>query len=1103
MRGATRTSKRDALAWSAGLLLTLSLVLILPEPQAARGLAGYLPLHTALEVAAVAIAVMVFGVSWAAQRFRANTRATVLGICFLGVALLDMGHLLAFHGMPDLITANNPEKSILFWLAARAMAALGLLAVAFWPRAEATLPSGRRRFGLLALMLAATGVIFHTVITQQALLPSTFSADSGLTAFKIGFEYALIAAYGLAAYGLLRRREVDGELGQRKLALAAATMAMSEFFFTLYGNITDVYNLVGHVYKIVAYGFLYQGLFVAVIQKPYMELLSARSQQAATLNTLPDLLFEIDGEGTYLDVHANEPGKLAAPADRLIGRRLSEVLPAAAVATCLEAVAEAAGGRVSRGKRFELSLGEGLRSFELSVAEKKQPECRPSTYLVLSRDVTDTVRAQRQQLREAQLNAAVLHLRELSMRGETQPLLAQAARYAELLTHSGASAIGRTLDRGAGRESLIGSEALLDAIFAAAPTAQCMGEAGSPTLALVAEETATGRLHAAMAAAPAGPGRDSRLWLAVGDRPEPYTPDDLDVLQKLADAVWLITTQVQQLGTIKRLSLALDQSPHPVLITDQAVRIQYVNAAFTAVSGYEAAEVLGRNPRLLASGQTPASTYTGLWDRLSKGQVWQGEFINRRKDGRIYIESALLYPILDEQGQTTHYVAHKQDITEARATQERIRALSEFDPLTGLLNKKSFDERLQALLEDRTASQERTALLWIDLDNFKAINETLGHTAGDELLVEMANRLRACLGSDVPLARFSGDAFIAALRDAEQASVALTVREALSTLQQPCHVQGNRIALSASVGIALHPDDAEALEGLSSAAEMAMYEVKQAGRNGLRFFSPSMQESSRRSLELAAGLLDALHRGELLLLYQPQLRLDSGRLSGVEALLRWDHPTWGMVSPAEFIPIAEQTGAINALGLWVVQEAARQLSAWRQAGLPEIGLAVNVSAVQFARPEWLDELQHVLGAFDLPRRCIEIELTEAVALKNPEAAAATIDRLHQAGFRVALDDFGTGFSSLSYLQRYAIDKLKIDQCFVRHLDQNTSNREIVTAVIRMGHGLKMEVIAEGVETEAEMAILRELGCDSIQGFGYSRPLTPSAFEAFARSRGNL
>ncbi|SDD13905.1 bifunctional diguanylate cyclase/phosphodiesterase [Aquimonas voraii] len=1095
MSAALTPSKHNALPWLLGLLVTLGLVLVLPPPQAARGLSGYLPLHSALEISAIAIAAMVFGVSWAAQRFRANARATLLGACFLGVALLDLGHVLSYDGMPDLITPNNPEKGIAFWLAARALAALGLLLAAFWPGADLRFPIGSRRL-LLAAVLGLSLLVFYLVVFQQHRLPSTFVSGSGLTAFKIGAEYALIAAYALAAYGFSRRPQSDGELGLRKLALAAATMAMSEFFFTLYGSVTDVYNLVGHAYKVLAYGFVYQGLFVAVIQKPYVDLLAARAQQAATLDTLPDLLFEIDAEGTYLDVHANEPAKLAAPADALVGRRIAEVLPAAAVAICFEAVAEAARTGISRGKRFELAVNEGLRVFELSVAEKKQPGGRPSTYLMLSRDVTDTVKAAQLMLRDSRLNAAVLALRELSAKAKIQAVLEGAAEHAQALTCSRLAAVFRLGDTDGSLEQIAGRSALPAGILDAA---QHHRERCLRPLALELAAGGSGGACERIASAPTPKTSESRLLLVVADKAAAYTADDLDVLLRLAETLWQITTQMRQLDEIKRLSMALDQSPHPVLITDPQVRIQYVNAAFTAVSGYEASEVLGRDPRMLGSGQTPAETYAELWSRLHSGQAWQGEFINRRKDGRIYIESALLYPILDGHGRASHYVAHKEDVTEARATRARIQALSDFDPLTGLLNKKSFDERLQTLLATADGARSRTALLWIDLDNFKAINETLGHPAGDELLVEMANRLRASLGPEVPLARFSGDAFIAALAEAEQASVALSAREALSALQQPCSVQGNRVALNASAGIALYPDDAGTLDGLSSAAEIAMYEVKQAGRNGLRFFSPSMQESSKRSLELAADLMDALDRGELLLLYQPQRCLRSGRLTGAEALLRWRHPKWGLVSPSEFIPIAEQTGAINTIGLWVFRESARQISAWRKRGLPELRLAVNVSAVQFARPEWLDELQDALQHWELPRHCIEIELTEAVALKNPEAAAATIDRLHQAGFRVALDDFGTGFSSLSYLQRYAIDKLKIDQFFVRGLDQNTSNREIVTAVIRMGHGLKMEIIAEGVETAAEMQLLNELGCDEIQGYGYSKPLEPSAFETFARA----
>ena len=392
----------------------------------------------------------------------------------------------------------------------------------------------------------------------------------------------------------------------------------------------------------------------------------------------------------------------------------------------------------------------------------------------------------------------------------------------------------------------------------------------------------------------------------------------------------------------------------------------------------------------------------------------------------------------------------------------------------------------------------------MDLDQFKLINESLGHAAGDELLVEQANRLRHSLGTQVPLARYSSDVYVAIVPRADQAAVALMVQAALTLLQTAVRLQGHTLMTGASAGVAVFPDDAQTAGTLASAAEVAMYRAKQDGGNTLRFFAPEMQAHTRRSLELASGLKHATAHGELFLVFQPQCALDSGALTGAEALLRWRHPQWGLVSPAEFIPIAEQSGTIVAIDLWVLEHAALQLRAWDAQGLPELVVAVNVSAAQFGRPQFVEEVLATLQRVGVAPQRIEMELTEAVALKQPEQAEITIRKLHAAGFRVALDDFGTGYSSMSYLKRYAIDKLKIDQSFVRDLAEQGSDQAIVTAIIRMAQSLGLRTIAEGVETAEQAQLLQAYGCDEMQGYWYSPPLEPQAFAAFAqRHRSSL
>lgn len=1110
---------RAFVLWLIALLLGVGLAQLLPPPPQAEGLAGYVPLHTLLEMVAVAIAVMIFGITWETHPYRSDGRTLVLGVGFLGVALLDIGHTLSYHGMPDFLTPNTVEKAINFWLAARTLAAGVLLFVVFWPaRWDARLLRLPRHALLVACVALAIG-LSYVFLFHGDRLPATYVAGSGLTPFKVGYEYALIALYVLAGLGWLARSSTGPTPTVWNLALAALAMAMSEYFFTLYALATDVYNLLGHVYKIVAYGFLYRGLFASTIAQPYLALQRSQSELQATISTLPDLLFEMDARGVYLAIHARERHALTAPPSELLGRNLQAVMPPDAAQQCFAAMDEARRTGISRGRRIRLPLPQGPRFFELSVVLKPPsgpPDRREPTFLVLSRDVTETVHNEQRIEREARLNAAILDLRDHVDREQESEFLRRGVEHAERLTGSVIAFVHlvhedqdtielvswssstlqnyctATYDRhypvsraGIWAEALRQRRAVVFNDYAQAPERRGLPPGHAPLQRLVS--------------LPVVRGDRVELLMGVGNKPEDYTDADVELLQRLADTLWSLVTQRRQQALILRLSQALEQSPYPVLITDTHGAIQYVNRAFTQVSGYEAAEVIGANPRLFQSGQTPPETYAGLWQTLERGQPWEGEFINRRKDGGIYFEKAAIYPIRDESGQLTHYVAHMEDVSLRREVEQRIRNLSDFDPLTGLMNKKAFEERLHSEVHLARSRGEPLSLLWFNLDNFKVVNESLGHPVGDELLVETAHRLREALGPDTALARYAGDSFVALMPRAPQSAVALSARAALQAVQAPLTVRDNLLSVGASVGIAVFPADADSATALVSAAESAMFRMKQEGRNGLRFFSPDLQANTQRSLELAAALKGAIAANELFLVFQPQMALRDGRLTGAEALLRWQHPKWGAVSPAEFIPLAEQTGSIVPIGRWVQRQALRTVRAWDEAGLPPITLAINVSAVQFAQTELVDELCTMARDAGVPPERIEIELTEAVALRDPVAAGKTLQRLHDAGFRLSIDDFGTGYSSLSYLRDFSVNKLKIDRSFVRDIAHDEMARRLVRTMVDMAHALGMTAIAEGVETDEQRAHLQACGCDEIQGFLYSRPLEADAFVAFART----
>jgi len=550
----------------------------------------------------------------------------------------------------------------------------------------------------------------------------------------------------------------------------------------------------------------------------------------------------------------------------------------------------------------------------------------------------------------------------------------------------------------------------------------------------------------------------------------------------------------------RKLSQVVEQSPNAIFITDLDGNIEYANAAFVQNTGYSLAEVIGKKPSLLKSDKTPDDTYREMWAHLTRGESWQGELINKRKDGTECIELVKISPIRQADGRITHYMSIKEDITERKRAEERIQYLANFDALTGLPNRAQLEGHVKYAISLVQRSQGELALMFLDLDNFKDINDTLGHTVGDALLIELAKRLQLVLRDEDTVSRLGGDEFIFLLPVTDATGAAQVAQKLLDIINQPYQVEQYNLNLTASIGIALYPGDGLDLETLSKRADTAMYRVKQEGRHGYRFFTAEMQARTTRNLQLGNELRLALERDQLQVYYQPQLSMQDGRIIGAEALLRWQHPEMGAVSPAEFIPIAEGSRLILPIGEWVLRRAVQQAKIWLETGLTPLVIAVNLSAVQFHHPDLPDLITRILDEVGLPPEYLELELTEGVAMHDPQVAITVMNNLHERGVRMSIDDFGTGYSSLSYLKKFKVYKLKIDQSFVRDISTDAEDKAIVSAVIHMAKSLGLQTIAEGVETEGQLAFLREQGCEEVQGYYYSKPLPVEQFEAFVRAR---
>jgi diguanylate cyclase (GGDEF)-like protein/PAS domain S-box-containing protein len=537
-----------------------------------------------------------------------------------------------------------------------------------------------------------------------------------------------------------------------------------------------------------------------------------------------------------------------------------------------------------------------------------------------------------------------------------------------------------------------------------------------------------------------------------------------------------------------------ESSGEAIMITDAAGCIISVNQAFSIVTGYPATEVAGRNANLLASGRHSREFFSGMWHSVLETGYWNGEIWNKRRNGEIFPEWLSLSSVRDAQGRVTHLVGIFSDISERKAAEARIAYLAHHDPLTGLPNRLLLKDRMEQAIVHCERSGNKVALLFVDLDRFKAVNDTFGHPVGDALLRDAAQRLLACVRDSDTISRHGGDEFLVVLTDLQNSEVPAQIAgKIMAALGQPFHIDTHEAAISASVGIAVYPEDGAGFGELLKKADTAMYHAKEAGRNAFRFYTGRMNADAQERLDLHSRLRRALERKEFVLHYQPLFDLRSGRIVGGEALVRWQCPEQGLVAPGLFIPATEHSGLIVPLGEWVLNEACAELAHWHAQGCSQLSMAVNISAIQFRRGDVEDTVRRALDASGAQPRSLELELTESILIDGAEQVLATIRRLQALGVRLAIDDFGTGYSSLAYLKRFAVDKLKIDQSFVRDIVTDQDDAAIVRAVIQMARSLNLHVLAEGVETEAVADELRAMDCDLVQGYHFGRPMPAVEF----------
>lgn len=569
-----------------------------------------------------------------------------------------------------------------------------------------------------------------------------------------------------------------------------------------------------------------------------------------------------------------------------------------------------------------------------------------------------------------------------------------------------------------------------------------------------------------------------------------FSPDEIEVLKR----------------RLRALEAVMARSSDAIIITDADNRIVEVNPAFTRLSGYTPKEARGSTPNFLASAKTTRASYDAFWADLLRDDVWQGEMWDRAKDGSLYPQWLTVSVIRDAAGAIQNYVVHFSDLGEHAETTAELARMAHFDALTQLYNRSAFESLLPQALHNAQRDNRQVAVLVIDLDRFKNVNDSLGHAIGDQLLKGVAERLRESVRASDIVARIGGDEFIIVLPDIENAlSVAGVTSKLKHNLADSYRVGPHTLYATPSIGIALFPADGTDAATLLKNADAAMYHAKAQGRNNFQFFSEGMNIAALERMKIENGLRLAIEStrlgtaGQFHLYFQPQLHIDTNRIVGLEALVRWFHPEWGSMPPAQFIPIAEDTGLIQPLGDWVFWESCRQLRILRDAGIADIRVAVNLSAQQLRHADLPAVVHGALACYDLKPTDLELEITESAAMQNPAATIAILNQLSDTGIVLSIDDFGTGYSSLSYLKNLPVQRLKIDRSFVQEIEVSRDDHAICSATIALGHHLDLELVAEGVESEGQRQLLEKLGCDVLQGFFYSKPLPATEILIFLKN----
>jgi diguanylate cyclase (GGDEF)-like protein/PAS domain S-box-containing protein len=1183
---------------SWGLLLLAALMLI-PRDFALGS--GWVSLHTLLELISVVVSAMLFMVGRNALILNKSRAGAYVGSLFLLVAVLDTGHLLSFSGMPDWLTASEPAKSISFWLAARLVAAIGLLVCVSldWSK-----PGGDGvRYGSLALVVAAGAVLVPGAVWFAVTYPRLLWAYPGLTPAKIVAEGVVIVLMLAALTQEIRRRGLSVPYQRRGMVFALLTLITAEWCFVGYEKSNDAFMLVGHIYKAIGYLLLYRTLVSGMIREPYRRLREAEAVAArkgeemeAIFLSVPDGVILVGEDGNILKVNPRFTQLTGYEEVAVVGRAIDILIPERFRSDHRDLVR----GFMQAPQTRSMAAGRELYArrrdgSEFPVDISLSPVMLDGKRCVIAtlRDVSERT-AMHQRLIESQarirsfLDNSVDWVWEIDSTGM---LTYSSQRVLELLGYTPEEALGRNflsfMAEGDAaqlgpqlREIIVRREPMLhlehrnrtqggemrlmetDARPFFGVDGRFLGYRG-----ITRDVTQQRELQKALQKServfrhafedfPSGmafvdssgviqrcnaflsqllgyePGEldgqgfsqllpidmrwtVSRAILKLCEGRTPLHSAELLMLRKNGQLRWVrltaamieassgsmgplllmitdIAAEKEAASHNDRLLAIIERMGDTVAVADRNGKCLYLNPYGRGMLGIDAGEDL-QNTSI--EHFYPPATAQLITNRAlplaEKNGTWEGETTWRSRNGEDIVSWQSIMVHRDATGKIEYWTTIARDIRERKQMEERLSLQATHDALTGLPNRLLMRDRLQQAMGAAKRDGKLMAVIFVDLDNFKRINDTLGHNYGDLVLVESASRLRDSLRGADTLARQGGDEFIVLLPGLNTMSDVVGIVEKMATtLGQAIMVDGREIYVTASFGVSIYPFDHDDVDELLRKADVAMYRAKELGRNGYQFYTSDMDERFNEDLSMEVDLRRALENDELFLHYQPKVSLATREVVGFEALVRWRHPRRGVVSPAEFIPIAERSLLIAHLGEWVLREACRQICLWRGEGLPALPVAVNISAQQFEYMDVARLIRQVLTEYALDGALLEVEITEGVLMRDPLATTRTLAEIKGLGVNIAVDDFGTGYSSLGYLKQFPVDVLKIDRSFVKEVHANDDDAAIVRAIVSMAHNLDISVVAEGVETVEQLGFLDECACDFVQGYLFGKPVAP-------------